>query len=155
MVDGIKIINLNRSYKLNEAFTKKLAVKILKIIKKNNVELELVFLDDRSIKKLNKKYRGENSATDVLGFRIDRTEFGQKPFLGEIFISLDTARRNSRVFGTRFEDELILYVIHGILHLFGYDDETAPQRTRMSKKQERILKELCRRENLLKVLMPR
>jgi rRNA maturation RNase YbeY len=79
----------------------------------------------------------------------------RKEVLGEIFISVDTARRNSRLFGVSFEDELVRCVVHGILHLFGYDDEAEGDKARMWHKQEGLLKELCRRENFSKVLMRR
>jgi len=68
---------------------------------------------------------------------------------------LDRALENSRIFGTKFEDEVVLYVIHGILHLSGYDDETHDKQRRMSKKQDEILKYLWKKENLSKVLTPR
>jgi probable rRNA maturation factor len=156
MRSRVKVWNLHRSFRLNEKLIAKLAAKVLKTVKKENAaELEIVFMNDAAIKKLNRKYKGENAPTDVLSFGLDRREFGKRAFLGEIFISLDTARRNSKVFGTGLCDEAVLYVIHGILHLAGYDDRTAAQRTRMSKKQEGILRRLCVHETLSKVLTRR
>jgi probable rRNA maturation factor len=155
-MESIIVTNCHRSYALNEAFVRKLAAAVVTLIKKKKrADLEIVFLDDRSIRGLNRRYKGEDAPTDVLSFRIDRKEFGKARFLGEIFISLDTARRNAKVFGAAFEDETVLYVIHGILHLFGYDDKTPGQRARMSKKQDRILGLLCRQETLSKVLTRR
>lgn len=152
----VQVINLHRSFRLDGKLVAKLAAKVLKAVKKENAaELEIVFMDDAAIKKLNRRYKGENAPTDVLSFRLDRGEFGTKMFLGEIFISLDTARRNSKIFGTGLCDETVLYVIHGILHLAGYDDRTAAERTRMSKKQEGILRRLCVQETLSKVLTRR
>lgn len=91
----------------------------------------------------------------MLSFKIDSRGFGLKGFLGEIFISLDTALENARAFKARFEDEIVLYLVHGILHLAGYEDENVRTRLRMSKKESYILKRLCRNEDLSKVLMPR
>ena len=154
--NNVSAVNLHRSYKLNEALVKELASEALRIIKKENkVELELIFLDGKSIKRFNKRYRREDRATDVLSFRIDRKEFGQKAFLGEIAISLDAALDNSKSFGTSFTDEAVLYIIHGILHLFGYDDENAEDGRRMAKEQNRILGKLKKCKNLSEVLMPR
>lgn len=150
----IQIENLNKKFTLNGSFVKKLAAEILKSIKKD-IDLEIVFLDDRAITGLNKKYKKEDRPTDVLSFRLDRKEFGRKGDLGDIFISLDTARRNAKFYGTRFEGEIVLYVIHGILHLFGYDDGTVRDRRRMSKRQGAVLEELCSRENLSRVLTRR
>ncbi len=151
----IKAVNLHKSYKLSERRARNLASKILKIVgKERPMDLEIIFLDDRSIKTFNKRYKSEDRPTDVLSFRIDRREFGCKVPLGEIIISLDTASRNSKIFGASFANEVALYVIHGILHLFGYDDEDAEDSRRMSKKQNLILESLRTCKNLSKVLMP-
>jgi probable rRNA maturation factor len=156
MPSKIRAINLHKSYSLNERYVQGLGAKILKMINKEGfAELELVFLDDKSIRKFNKRYKFEDRATDVLSFKIDRRDFGQKAFLGEIMISLDTALENSRLYGTGFADEVVLYMIHGILHLFGYDDGTSADSRRMARKQNRILSELCIRKDLSKVLTPR
>ena len=156
MVSKIRAFNFHKSYKLNKPFARNLARDILRIIgKEDAIELELIFIDDKSIKGYNRKYKSEDRATDVLSFGIDRSEFGRKTPLGEIIISLDTALRNSRIYATRFTDEIALYIIHGILHLFGYDDECARDSRRMAKKQKQILDKLCCSKNLSKVLMPR
>lgn len=153
----VEITNLNRSYKLNEAFIKKITGKVLSRVKtpRKKIELEFIFLDDKKIRFLNKRYKKRDAPTDVLSFDLDMDEVNPGHFLGEIYISSDTAFRNSRVFNTDLGRELALYIIHGILHLFGYDDEKAPDRARMWRAQERILEWLCGNENLSKVLMPR
>lgn len=156
MRSKVKAVNLHKSYKIDEAFAQGIASKILRMLKRENrVELELIFLDDNTIKKFNKKYKSENAPTDVLSFKIDRREFGQKIFLGEIMISLDTAFKNSEIFGVSFTEEIALYIIHGILHLFGYNDENPGDSLRMIKKQNQILERLCKCKDLSKVLMPR
>ncbi|MFH0764140.1 MAG: rRNA maturation RNase YbeY [Candidatus Omnitrophota bacterium] len=155
-VQGIRIDNLHKKYRLNIAFIKKITAEILRYLKKSRgIELEIVFLNDNAISALNKKYKGRSGPTDVLSFGIDRKEFGKKGFIGEIFISPDQALRNSKIFKTPLEEEIILYVIHGILHLSGYDDERAPDKRRMAKIQDEILKYLWKKENLSKVLTPR
>ena len=119
------------------------------------MELEVIFLDDNSMRSLNRRFKRRDRPTDVLSFKIDLNTFEAKGFLGEIFISLDTALSNARAFKATFVDEVVLYLIHGILHLAGYDDEKANERLAMSKKESYILKHLCRNEDLSKVLMPR
>ena len=152
----ITIKNLNKRYKINEPFVKKLILNILKILKKPlSTELEVIFLSDGSIKKLNKEYKRRDRPTDVLCFRIDKREFSPGAFVGEIFISLDTARRNSKVFRKSYTEEITLYLIHAILHIFGYEDESINDRLRMSRKEERILERLCGMSDLSKVLTPR
>lgn len=140
---SIVVKNLNKKFRINEKFIKKTAGDILRIIHKQK-GLEIVFLGDKEIKPINRKYKRRNAPTDVLSF-----ELGE---LGEIIISSDTALKNSEIFHTSFEKEIVLYVIHGILHLFGYDDGTVREKKRMSKKEDVILEALCQ-ENFLKVLM--
>ena len=114
-MENIIVTNCHRSYALSEACVRKLAQAVVVLIKKEKrADLEIVFLGDRSIRRLNRRYKGEDAPTDVLSFRIDRKEFGEKRFLGEIFISIDTACRNSKVFGTDIGGEVVLYIIHGI-----------------------------------------
>jgi len=145
-VSGIVVKNSNKKFDLNERFIKKIVAEILKILKKpRHTRLEIAFLSDSVIKPLNKKYRRSGRATDVLSFDLG--------FCGQILISSDTALKNSKIFDTSFEEEIILYVIHGILHLFGYDDETASRKNRMSAKENIVLKKLCQK-NFSKVLMP-
>lgn len=153
----IKVLNLHRAYRVNESLVKKIAVSILRDRIPNNCsELGFIFLDDRKIRALNKKYKCEDRATDVLSFDLSATPVHKAvPLLGEIFISIDKARKNSKIFDTSLEEEFVLYVIHGILHLSGYDDESPKERVRMERKQEEILRNLCRKENLSTVLTRR
>ena len=156
MPSKIRAVNLHRAYKLNERYARNLAADILRMIgKANGAELELVFMDDKSIRRFNKKYRREDRVTDVLSFGLYGKMPGRKAFLGEIMISLDTALRNSRIFGTDIAEEITLYIIHGILHLFGYDDGNPGDSRKMVKEQNRILDRLCSCKNLSEVLMPR
>ncbi|MBN2453587.1 MAG: rRNA maturation RNase YbeY [Candidatus Omnitrophica bacterium] len=152
----IHIANLHHSYRIDERAIGNIARRVMSLIKREGAaELEIIFLDDNGIRKLNRRYKHRDRPTDVLSFRIDRGEFGRKDFLGVIAISADTARRNAEAFGTGFPEEVVLYVIHGILHLFGYDDRTPGKRARMSNKQEEILRKICSCKNLSRVLMPR
>ncbi len=145
---NVRVQNLNKRYKLNETAVKRIIRKVLKHIKAHeDTELEFVFLDDRSIKKLNKRYKKRDRPTDVLSFDLDT--------VGEVFISLDRARENSKAFGTSLEREIVLYMIHGILHLFGYEDGTRKDKARMSGKEKCLLSHLSTSTDLSKVLMPR
>lgn len=148
--------NRHKRYRLNERLIETIAIDIVRMIRKENcAELEFIFVNDAEIKRFNKAYKGRDRATDVLSFGIDRSEFGEKKFLGQIIISLDTARRNAREFRTVFTDEIVLYVVHGILHLFGYDDRSGRESARMTKKQTEIMERLVKCRNLSKVLMMR
>ncbi|MBI5123805.1 MAG: rRNA maturation RNase YbeY [Candidatus Omnitrophica bacterium] len=152
----IKVLNLNESYSLCEDFIKKIVLFVLNFLKKpQEIDLEIIFLDDDSIRRLNKRYKRKDLPTDVLSFKIDRREFGVDEFLGEILISADRAFHNAKIFESSFERELALYVIHGILHLLGYDDEKNKDRVVMRKIEQEILCHLCGKEDLSKVLTRR
>lgn len=143
----INLKNFNKKHALNEKFLEGIASDILKGLKKKKIFLEIVFLSDPAIKRINKKYKGRSASTDVLSFDLGAC--------GHILISSDTALKNSITFHTSFEKELVLYLIHGILHLFGYDDHAPSQKKRMSEKENAILEKLCGKINLSKVLTRR
>lgn len=103
--------------------------------------LAVIYVDDRYIKSLNRRYRKRSAYTDVLAFSmmegpVPETECEH---LGDIFISVDTARRQAGQFNSNVNTELKLYLIHGVLHLLGYDDETGAGLKRMSRRQEELL----------------
>lgn len=145
---NIVVKNMNSKFNLNERFIKKIVIDTLVILKKSKAtKLDIGFISDKAIKPLNKKYRQSDRATDVLSFNLGSC--------AQILISSDTASRNSKVFGTSFEEEIVLYVIHGILHFFGYEDETINDKKKMSKQENRILDILCAKSDFSKVLTPR
>jgi len=81
-------------------------------------EVSIAFVDDASMKSLNKKFRGKSKTTDVLTFP------GEGAFLGDIVISLDQARRQARDERHSLATEVRYLILHGILHALGYDHET-------------------------------
>ena len=100
-------------------------------------EVSVLICGDRMIRRLNREYRGVDRVTDVLAFPL-RDEFpGTKDFLGEIIISLPRARRQAE--GT-LEDELRILIVHGFLHLIGYEDGTEEGRREMMERTLYILK---------------
>ncbi|TAN59712.1 rRNA maturation RNase YbeY [bacterium] len=110
-------------------------LRALKLLKKprSRGPLGVVFLNDKEIRELNRKYLNHDRPTDVLAF--DYRALGS-----ELAISLDTAERNAKIYNTSPKEEIMLYIIHGILHLYGYNDATAKARKRMFKKQSAIIK---------------
>lgn len=102
-----------------------------------------MIVSDPRIKTLNRKYLKHNYATDVLAFNLTSSCLGRSRGLcGEVIVSADTARRQSKVFGMTVADELLLYIIHGILHLLGFDDHSAKDITRMRAKEKAVLARL-------------
>lgn len=103
-------------------------------------ELSLTLVRDPAIRKLKKQWFGIDAATDVLSFptEVPAGFPGPKP-LGDIVISVDTARRAAREFGNSLEQELALYLAHGLLHLLGFDHHERAQARRMERVERKLL----------------
>ncbi len=105
-------------------------------------EVSVLLVDDNTIRKLNRRYRGDDRPTDVLAFSQREGPYrGINPsLLGDIVISVERALIQSKRFNQSLEKELSLYLIHGLLHLLGYDDTDPADRAKMARRQEEILK---------------
>jgi len=106
--------------------------------------INLVITDDTRIRKLNKKFRKKDKATDVLSFNIDDPEDKDSVF-GEIYISDETAKRQARQYGVTDREEYLRLVGHGLLHLFGYDHMKKNESEKMHAREEYFLKKIERR----------
>jgi probable rRNA maturation factor len=126
----------------------------------SSAQLSIAIVDDREIARLNRAWLGHAGATDVISFSLDegpaaparsrRGGFRSNParrspraagqrVCGEIIISAETARRVAARFGCRPRDELLLYLVHGLLHLCGYDDQRARECQVMRKREAELL----------------
>lgn len=104
-------------------------------------ELSIAFVDDEHMRALHNQYMGIDSPTDVLTFELDHDPRG-KVLSGEVVICVPEARRQAKLRGTRAQDELLLYALHGMLHLCGFDDRTATGFKRMHAMEDRILTQI-------------
>ena len=130
----IEINNLT-SFRVNKKLLNNSAQKILKDKKKQNFELSIALVSQEKIKKLNKKYRKKNRPTDTLSFLYKNS--------GEIVICPKEVKKNAKNFGSTFEKELVRVLIHGVLHLLGYDHEKSKLRAKkMEAKEKYYLKRL-------------
>ncbi|PJZ79478.1 rRNA maturation RNase YbeY [Leptospira meyeri] len=105
------------------------------------LELEILLVDDLVMKEINLERRGLNKTTDVLSFPL-YSESPPIPFqiLGEVVISMDTCRKQAKEIGHSIIDEFYRLLVHGILHLFGYDHETNEEEAiRMRAKEDECL----------------
>jgi probable rRNA maturation factor len=100
-------------------------------------EIFVWFVSDRRMASLHRQFLNQAGPTDVLTFQH-----------GEIFISVETARRHARRFGNSFARELRLYVVHGLLHLHGFDDRKRADARKMERMQKRILRATNAKETL-------
>jgi probable rRNA maturation factor len=104
----------------------------------DDVAVSVVLCSDAAIRKLNAKHRGVDSPTDVLSFPSAPTP-GEARLLGDLVVSLPTARRRARELRVPFEAELRRYLAHGLLHLLGHDHARPAQAKRMAALERRLL----------------
>lgn len=105
-------------------------------------EIGLVLTDDDEIHALNRDFRGKDKPTDVLSFsQLEGEELAGGTFLGDVVISIDTAERQARARKLTLEEELLRLMIHGTLHLFGYDHENVPpsEAARMRRRERKLM----------------
>lgn len=124
---------------------KKLALRVLISLGWKEVEFGIVLVNDRTIQDLNLRYRQKDTPTDVLSFSMEcpSLQVGEdRPprLLGEVVISVETARRQSVKYRRTFYEELSGLLIHGILHLVGFDHEEDSEERRMKRKERELIK---------------
>ena len=115
----IEVVNRQRQVKVDTTTWADFAAKALEAIGKSESSTTIAFVSDKSIKKLNQQFRDIDKATDVLSFPAD--EPGN---LGDIAVSVETAARQAKENGLTFDNEIAQLILHGLLHLSGYDHET-------------------------------
>ena len=104
-------------------------------------EISVLLCDDAEIRTLNRQWRGFDKATNVLSFPTPGPAHAHVP-LGDIAIAFETVDREARADGKTIEDHVMHLVIHGVLHLLGYDHESDGDAEDMEEKERRILKSL-------------
>jgi len=122
----IEIVNRQRRRKINATQWREFGEQSLEALGKSEQSVTIVFVADEAIKTLNRKFRGKNYATDVLSFPSEAEVFevDQQKHLGEVVISVQRAAAQARDNDLSFSNELKQLILHGLLHLAGYDHET-------------------------------
>ncbi len=141
----VLIENRQKRTSISRAKLERWVRRILKLVGWHRAALSVLLVSDAEIRRLHRQYKGEDRATDVLAFgQMEGKSFPQvkAPLLGDVVVSVETAKRVGPQYGNRWDKELLLYILHGILHLMGYRDSTARPKARMERKQEIILKKL-------------
>jgi probable rRNA maturation factor len=117
----------------------RVARRFLRALGLSNVELSVSLVGDARIRALNRAWRGKDRATDVLSFPSgDNPPVGVRP-LGDVVISLATARRAAKEHEVSLEQELDRYLAHGLLHLLGHDHHRRAEARRMARAERRLL----------------
>ena len=128
-------INFTGFPKNKNELLKKAALASLKSEKIKKYEINFIMVSDAEIKRLNVKYRKVRRVTDVISFLVSK-DF----FIGDVYISKGRSQKNAASFGNSWDEELAYLVIHGVLHLCGYTDYDAENKTKMFSKQDKIFK---------------
>ena len=115
----VEVVNRQRRLKLDTEAWSTFADKALHEIGKSESAATIAFVSDKRIRELNLQFRGVDKATDVLSFPAE-----EKVNLGDIAVSIDTASVQAKENGLTLEGEIAQLILHGLLHLCGYDHET-------------------------------
>jgi len=145
-VPPTSVASTGRNHGLRSTTLKALLRGALRSLGFPRASVSLVLTDDARIRILNRDFLEIDRPTDVLSFPLtepeDREDRGRDLFLGEIYISVETARAQARTARRPLEREVAHLLVHGVLHLIGYDHATPPERRRMRAAESRLLREL-------------
>ena len=117
----VEVVNRQRRLQLDTEAWSTFASKALNVIGENESTATIAFVSDKRIRELNRQFRGIDKATDVLSFPADGPDESN---LGDIAISAETAAVQAKENGLSFDGEIAQLILHGLLHLSGYDHET-------------------------------
>ncbi len=118
----------------------RIAESVLAAVGEPQSELSLELVGDGRMRRLNRQYRGKDRTTDVLAFSMRESESPCRMLLGDVVISVPAAIRQAREAGRSAEDELAALLVHGVLHLCGFDHErSAQEAARMRRRERKVL----------------
>ena len=115
----VEVVNRQRRLQLDTEAWTTFATRALNAIGKNESSATIAFVSDKRIRELNRQFRGIDKATDVLSFPAE-----EESNLGDVAVSVETAATQARDNGLSFDDEIAQLILHGLLHLCGYDHKT-------------------------------
>ena len=138
----IQVINRQRRRRIDSKRWREFGEQALQVIGASKRDATIVFVGDEAIRKLNRQFRGRNYATDVLSFpsEAEKFETESKANLGDVVISVQRAIAQAKGNGLSFVDEVSQLILHGLLHLCGYDHET--DRGEMNRLELKLRKKL-------------
>ena len=147
----VEIAHRGPGKKLPGRRLRKIAEAILIIVGRAEAELSLALIGNADMRKLNARYRRKDYPTDVLSFPVDGKLPAPNRLLGDVIISVEKAREQARERGRTRDEEMVTLLIHGIVHLLGYDHERSAKDARVMKRLEnKIYRALCE-QGLIKV----
>jgi probable rRNA maturation factor len=133
----ITVGNAHPSYRRRSGDVRRITRSVLRTEKRRTADLGVIFINDRRMRALNAEFLRHYYTTDVLSFPL--SDRHAACLEGEIYVNLDQARRQAREYGVSFRQEIFRLVIHGTLHLLGYDDKTRMGKERMTRRENTYL----------------
>jgi probable rRNA maturation factor len=138
----IEVVNRQRKLPIDCRSWQAFTAKALKLTRTGDADVTVVFISNRAMREINRQWRGKRGTTDVLSFPANQDEFEKLEGLnlGDILISTEQAARQAKEHGLIFESVVAQLILHGLLHLCGYDHET--DRGQMNRLELRLRKRL-------------
>jgi probable rRNA maturation factor len=128
-----------RCVRFDQVRLDRLARVILSDVGEASAELGIMFVGDQRMRGLNRRYRGKDSTTDVLAFAMREASHSNAGLLGDVVIAVPTAARQAKQGQRSLDEELTVLLVHGILHLCGYDHERSKKEARRMHRRERMI----------------
>ena len=128
-----------RRITFDPALLERSARAILADVGEASAELSIMFVGDQRMRGLNRRYRGKDRTTDVLAFAMREAPESSASLLGDVVIAVPTAARQAKEGQRSLDEELTVLLVHGILHLCGYDHERSEKEARRMHRRERMI----------------
>ena len=138
MTVAVAVFNAHPRRRMRRADAVRAVRRVVKGERHNAATVNVVFIDDRECERINRKYLGRRGSTDVISFPLGEGTAIE----GEVYVNLDRAKKQAGEYGVSWGNEVLRLVIHGTLHLLGYDDRTKPLQRRMKLREERNVETL-------------
>ena len=135
----VEIINAHSRLRVRRALAERWVRGVVRDARRSRGAITVVFVDDRMSRRLNRRFLAHDRPTDVMAFPL-----GEEPNLeGEIYVNLDKVRRQARTYHVTAANETARLVIHGTLHLLGFDDRTRAKARRMKTREDLLVSRLA------------
>jgi len=152
------IANRQRTKKINVRFLKLIVAELFAELEITEAELGINLVGEKEMARVNWQFLQHEGSTDVITFDHKNSEFQNSNFKleiqGELFICVDMAVRQAKEFQSSWQSEVVRYVVHGVLHLLGYDDLQPALRRRMKREENRLVRRLAKRFALAQLARP-
>ena len=140
----IELIRRAAGRKISSRRLKQVALVLLQLAEREDAELSLALIGNAEMQELNARYRHKNYPTDVLSFPSAKKLPVDAPLLGDVIISVDKAAEQAKERRRTLDQEIVTLLIHGIVHLLGYDHERSAKDARiMTRMEKKLARQLC------------